>query len=303
MIVKLGDQDYSASLNYNSNILVSSSFRNFSKQFESEGLNIKMVCGGGVEHYNVNKKYLPVATNQYLLSNSRISGYVDIKSENQVEGICVNLSYKLIEEVLKGKYGIVVEDENEIKAITLFKEKPIFNEVYTVQNSPLDKYLKNLATLRGSETLETSSYNQEIFYELASRFVDTHWPRIEQLERIPATRIEVKKDLLDRINEAKIYLDNHFRTDIHINQVAREVAISEYYFYRLFKSVFNISPHQYIINKRLALAYDLIQNEYLSVAEAADKVGFADIHSFSKSFKSSYGFKASLLKKSQQFTN
>ena len=70
---------------------------------------------------------------------------------------------------------------------------------------------------------------------------------------------------------------------------------TEYHFYRLFKSVFGISPHQKLVQNRLHFACNLLRSRKATVTEAALSGGFPDVYSFSKSFKKHFGFSPSLI--------
>lgn len=88
-----------------------------------------------------------------------------------------------------------------------------------------------------------------------------------------------------KLQTAKNYIDLHFTTIENVESVAKESSISEYHFYRLFKQIFGVSPYHYITQKKLELAQELLRDKVLSVTDVAMVCGFADLASFSKSFK------------------
>ena len=59
-------------------------------------------------------------------------------------------------------------------------------------------------------------------------------------------------------------------------------------FQHLFKRELKISPHRYILNRRLAYAHDLLKNSSLSIKEIAEKTGFANRYQFTRSFSRLY---------------
>lgn len=61
-------------------------------------------------------------------------------------------------------------------------------------------------------------------------------------------------------------------------------------FHRDFKKEHNISPKQYLIDKRLEHAHSLLQKEELSVTEVASEIGYKNISHFIKAYKNRYGF-------------
>jgi AraC-like DNA-binding protein len=57
----------------------------------------------------------------------------------------------------------------------------------------------------------------------------------------------------------------------------------------LFKKVVGVSPHQYILSKRLELGKELLEKKQMPVSAAALESGFADVFSFSKAFRKHFG--------------
>ena len=82
-----------------------------------------------------------------------------------------------------------------------------------------------------------------------------------------------------------------------IKEIADHCGMSEYHFFRLFKAVIGISPHQYLIRKRIENAHALLSDKSHSVSDVAFLCGFADVFSFSKAFKKHTGTPPSLLLK------
>lgn len=73
-----------------------------------------------------------------------------------------------------------------------------------------------------------------------------------------------------------------------LEDIAREVGISRFHFLRLFKATTGLSPHAYLIMRRLELAKALIKQGY-SLAQAAHEAGFADQSHMTRRFKAAYG--------------
>jgi len=92
-------------------------------------------------------------------------------------------------------------------------------------------------------------------------------------------------ELLSQLTKAKNIIDEDVSRKIDISELAREVALSKFYFFRCFKNAFGFSPYQYLLKKRLERSMELLtEGDYL-VTDVAYQVGFNDIYSFSKSFK------------------
>lgn len=106
-----------------------------------------------------------------------------------------------------------------------------------------------------------------------------------EIKRISRHYPEKSTDHKDTIYQALNYIDEYFLTDISSEQLA---AISKYSYDRfrhIFKKVMNISPKQYIINKRLEYSKKLLASTDFSVTEISYQCGFSSTSHFIQVFK------------------
>lgn len=93
-----------------------------------------------------------------------------------------------------------------------------------------------------------------------------------------------------KIDESLHYLHDHFCDHtLTINELAEQSEISEIYFRKLFIEVFGVSPKKYITMLRMNRAKELLNSDELSVSRIAEVVGFGDVYSFCKVFKTETG--------------
>lgn len=83
-------------------------------------------------------------------------------------------------------------------------------------------------------------------------------------------------------------MDEKFNEKISLQKYAEQLNISYDYFRHKFKSITGVSPQEYIVNKRLEAALNLISTTNLSCTEISEKCGFSDSAQFSKMFKEKY---------------
>lgn len=89
-----------------------------------------------------------------------------------------------------------------------------------------------------------------------------------------------------KIKVAIDYIHTHFRAEeIDISMLADMCSISDTYFRKLFKMIYDVSPKQYILNLKLEVASQLLHSGFYNVSEVSDKSGFNDVKYFSKLFK------------------
>ncbi|MBQ4573719.1 MAG: helix-turn-helix transcriptional regulator [Clostridia bacterium] len=88
--------------------------------------------------------------------------------------------------------------------------------------------------------------------------------------------------------QLKRYIDEHYSEKITVENLAAAALCSVPGLYRIFRSSFQMSPHNYINKIRLEKASVLLEQDSRSVAEIAGEVGFDDPVYFSKLFKARY---------------
>jgi AraC family transcriptional regulator len=72
------------------------------------------------------------------------------------------------------------------------------------------------------------------------------------------------------------YINGHLDQDLGLAELAKIVQMSPHYFTRLFKQSTGLTPHQYVIHRRVERAKELLLNGELTIAEVAYSVGFAN---------------------------
>lgn len=70
-----------------------------------------------------------------------------------------------------------------------------------------------------------------------------------------------------------------------LGEVARKVGVDESQLCRLFRRYQRLSPYQYLLRRKMALAAERLMEPGARVKEAAAQVGFADPYHFSRCFK------------------
>lgn len=91
------------------------------------------------------------------------------------------------------------------------------------------------------------------------------------------------------VTKAIAYIDAHLTEDLSLDCLANTLFVDKYYLSHLFKQETNISPHRYIIKKRLLFSKQYIESG-LPIREVYLKAGFADYTHFFRAFKQEYGF-------------
>jgi AraC-like DNA-binding protein len=91
-----------------------------------------------------------------------------------------------------------------------------------------------------------------------------------------------------RLVRAKLFIDEHYASDIDLDNIADEASFSKYHFIRLFRRVFGATPHQYLTSVRLFRARALLA-QGVPVTDTCYSVGFDSLSSFTGLFKRAVG--------------
>ncbi len=92
-----------------------------------------------------------------------------------------------------------------------------------------------------------------------------------------------------RLGKVLEYIHEHSSQNLSLIEMAQQVHMSPYHFSRLFKQSTGLSPHLYLIRRRIQGAKRLLETTALSTAEIAAQAGFADQSHLARHFKREYG--------------
>lgn len=153
-------------------------------------------------------------------------------------------------------------------------------------------YTKNISLIEYAEYLAKRN---------RGAFLQTNYCHTLSLEEIALIEV-VRLQQLDRwklytpcqehykaIYTAMEYIDKNLSQTINIQELAKVCHISEFHFRRIFKSILNESPLEYVQRLRIEKAAFLLKTTPCTLSEISEKVGYQSIHSLSKIFKQTYG--------------
>src|SRR3954447_19461428 len=88
---------------------------------------------------------------------------------------------------------------------------------------------------------------------------------------------------------AKDLADARYAQRLDVEDIARAAGLSRAHFSREFKQAFGVSPHAYLLTRRLERAAALLRTTDRTVIEICLDVGWQSVGSFTTSFKRTYG--------------
>ncbi len=97
----------------------------------------------------------------------------------------------------------------------------------------------------------------------------------------PSSKGRRERLFMARIDD---YIQQHIQHKISVAQLAGSVFMAESHFYALFRQQTGLSPHQYLLSKRLDQAKQLLIEPHFSIQQIAQLCGFASQSSFTTAF-------------------
>lgn len=87
----------------------------------------------------------------------------------------------------------------------------------------------------------------------------------------------------------KNYIEHNLTRSLTVEEISSTVHLSPSRAIHIFKEAFGVPPYRYYLTQRLELAQSMLLYTALPIQEISDRLGFADYHHFSISFKKEYG--------------
>jgi len=91
-------------------------------------------------------------------------------------------------------------------------------------------------------------------------------------------------ETLERLGRARAFIDHCYDHPLNLDQISEKACFSRYHFLRLFRQAFKKTPHQYLIERRIEKAKELLTADDLRVTDVCFEVGFQSLGSFSSLF-------------------
>lgn len=91
-------------------------------------------------------------------------------------------------------------------------------------------------------------------------------------------------DARRRLENARSLMHARFAERLDLEEVARRACLSRFHFAREFRREFQITPHQYLTQRRIEHAKELLLRTQRSVTEVCMAVGFSSLGSFCTMF-------------------
>ncbi len=162
------------------------------------------------------------------------------------------------------------------------------SNIFTFRVTDNEKILRTLKNTEAINILKPPHYKLETIrnvYSLLIFLLETKQPSYTNLEK------------RKKIFPALEYISQNYNQHISNEQLSNLTGMSTVYFRKLFTAIMGVSPITYLHQLRIKKAKKMLQSDYENLSEIAYSLGYADVYTFSKTFKKHEGISPSVYRK------
>lgn len=274
------------------------------KKQKQSNYNISMERDYEIFHYLDDENfYVPLHSHNFYEFYFLLDGSCSYQIENSIFAIkpgdvllfSINQPHRPLFSGTHGAYERIVLRISENTLRMLSDKKSDLNTCFNRENSrkayrfPLETQNKIRVIL--SQLINEQDHGQDFFgSELLYKAYLTELLVLFQRncgkkQKSPVPDSAKQLQLIETVDH---YIEEHFDQHISVEELANYVYLSKYYFMRHFKEITGLSVYQYITQKRLIVAANLIK-EGTPITSSYLLCGFGDYTNFLRAFKKQFG--------------
>jgi AraC family transcriptional regulator len=166
---------------------------------------------------------------------------------------------------------------------TLGPERLRLSDSFTLRDHYVSATARAVRDMMSSGKAIAPSFAEAVATVIAHRVVigDVGDSRLREVE--PVSPLSVRQ-----VTKIERFIDERLGQEIMLSELASLLDLSTWHFMRRFNASHGLSPHAFIVQRRLARATELLKEERLSITEISLEVGMSHSH-FSRTFLKRFG--------------
>lgn len=227
----------------------------------------------GRSQITCDKKTVAINDDTYVLSNNGQHYDLRIDDSRPTETFNIHFGEKLFSDTVHS-----LSKNDEVLLTDIESSSVDFN--LTIKSNFRDARFNGL--VGNVESSYESAEKENALYELLNHLLLANHKHLTQIKNISDLKSSTKEELIRRIYLAVDFIHTHYAESITLDQIADVAMLSKFHFLRVFKSVFRLSPLQYIKHVRMQKATELIKQKKLPLFLIAQYVGIENGSSLSR---------------------
>lgn len=255
----------------------------FSREMQGT-LSIKCVFGGE-EVYKVKGEQFRITPQRFLVLNCGRRYTSRVEKGKHPESLCLFFHPRFVEGALQS----LVEPEDHLLDMPFddFGQPIRFVEQLYAADSmifPRLLHLRSRMLNRKEVGISQEWLNQE-FHQLLGLLMGSHRDIARRMRTLNVMRPATRLELYRRLELARAFIQENYTRRILLSDIASAAFLSSYYLLRMFRQVYQETPHQYMTKLRIERAAYLLAHTDSSVTDICLDLGFDSPNTFSLLFR------------------
>jgi AraC-like DNA-binding protein len=239
----------------------------------------------GAAYYTTPQGRYRVTEETFLILNRGQAYDLDFEGRSTTETLCPFFQPGFLEHVARARTQTTEQLLDQIEV-----DGPAFDlceRLYPMRGAvaqALARLGRGLATPEASET-----WLEDRLYALAAGLVELRDQVQTEIAQFPGRRWATRAELYRRLHRGRDFLASCCGQPVTVADGARAACLSPYHFHHMFKRAFGLSPLQFVQQRRLSMACQLLATTDQPVTDICLAVGFESLGSFSWLFRKRFG--------------
>ena len=185
---------------------------------------------------------------------------------------------------INGRNQFVLLTLDPSKIPELLPDQPLLErQVFRRQHQCQDKHLQALIQALLIEA-EMGGPNGRLYADTLSTALATHFVNHYSID-CPIDFSSLHPIERQRLGRIVDYIEANLTEEISLSDLALEAGLSKFHFSRLFKDAIGVTPHKYVVKRRIEQAAQVLRRGDVTIAQVAHRFGFTDQSHFTRVFK------------------
>jgi AraC-like DNA-binding protein len=247
-------------------------------------LSIK-AAGGGAEDYFIDGRRMTVDDDTFAIFNHGRVYASRVESLHPVHSFSIFFDRKAAAQAWHSlaRSASALDDGAEAE----LKPGEFAERLYEHENlvSPV---LRHIRLAVDSGPVDDAWLDEQLLF-LLSRMLRLQHKALRVEAVVPSRKAATRRELMRRLTLGVDFMQSRYRDAVLLKDIAAAAHLSPFHFLRVFRTVYRISPSEYLSRKRSAAALRLLQQSDWSMNMIAEHVGFGSRTSLYRHLRAHYG--------------
>lgn len=245
-------------------------------------LSVKYLLNAS-ETYELSGRAVTVDPGSYLIINEGTEYASHVDSQSNVETASVFISPELLEDVLASlslSTDQLLVDPSKTPAQVNFVERLYPRDEKVV---PALLNIRRLVNTAGND-----AQIQEAMHILVENLLLMQAGIKLEIDGLGFAKASTRDEIYRRLHVCRDFMLSNLNKNQDLEEVAAIAGFARHHFLRVFREVFRLTPHQYLMKARLDKARQFVKTTDRSISEICLDVGFESLSSFSALYKRNF---------------